>query len=67
MKASNRKTRSDKFPLTFHPTGQYCKKKRPEEKYITSALTGNRHFKRFPEQAILSFTIPEVIHTCRQS
>jgi len=21
-----RKTRSDKFPLTLHPTGQYCKK-----------------------------------------
>jgi len=26
MKASNRKTRSDEFPLTLHPTGQYCKK-----------------------------------------
>lgn len=26
MKTSNRKTRSDKFPLTRHPTGQYCKK-----------------------------------------
>jgi len=25
MKASNRKKRSDKFPLTLHPTGQYCK------------------------------------------
>ncbi|MFC1764560.1 tyrosine-type recombinase/integrase [Planctomycetota bacterium] len=23
---SQRKTRSDKFPLTIHPTGQYCKK-----------------------------------------
>lgn len=23
---SKRKTRSDKFPLTLHPTGQYCKK-----------------------------------------
>ena len=23
---STRKTRSDKFPLTLHPTGQYCKK-----------------------------------------
>jgi len=21
-----RKTRSDKFPLTLHPTGQFCKK-----------------------------------------
>ena len=26
MKASKRKTRSDKFPLTLYPTGQYCKK-----------------------------------------
>lgn len=26
MKNLKRKTRSDKFPLTFHPTGQYCKK-----------------------------------------
>ena len=23
---SKRKTRSDKFPLTLHKTGQYCKK-----------------------------------------
>jgi len=23
MKVSKRKTRSDKFPLTLHPTGQY--------------------------------------------
>ena len=26
MKGQRRKTRSDKFPLTLHPTGQYCKK-----------------------------------------
>ena len=26
MKSPRRKTRSDKFPLTLHPTGQYCKK-----------------------------------------
>ena len=26
MKSSIRKTRSDKFPLTLHPSGQYCKK-----------------------------------------
>ncbi len=26
MKNSTRKRRSDKFPLTLHPTGQYCKK-----------------------------------------
>jgi integrase len=26
VKRTKRKTRSDKFPLTLHPTGQYCKK-----------------------------------------
>jgi hypothetical protein len=26
MKSTKRKRRSDKFPLTLHPTGQYCKK-----------------------------------------
>lgn len=26
MKSLKRKTRSDKFPLTLHPSGQYCKK-----------------------------------------
>ena len=26
MKTSNRKTRSDKFLITCHPTGQYCTK-----------------------------------------
>lgn len=26
MKIIKRKIRSDKFPLTRHPTGQYCKK-----------------------------------------
>ena len=26
MSNLKRKTRSDKFPLTLHPTGQYCKK-----------------------------------------
>jgi hypothetical protein len=49
MKISKRKTRSDKFPLTLHPTGQYCKKirgkiryfgkdkKKALEKYLTQA------------------------------
>jgi hypothetical protein len=26
MSKAKRKTCSDKFPLTLHPTGQYCKK-----------------------------------------
>ena len=34
MKISKRKTRSDKFPLTLHPTGQYCKKIRGKIRYF---------------------------------
>ncbi|HCO96847.1 MAG TPA: hypothetical protein DIU00_23390 [Phycisphaerales bacterium] len=49
MMNSKRKTRSDKFPLTLHPTGQYCKKingkiryfgkdkKKALEKYLAQA------------------------------
>jgi len=49
MKRTKRKTRSDKFPLTLHPTGQYCKnikgkiryfgtdKKKALERYLAQA------------------------------
>jgi len=34
MKRSRRKRRSDKFPLTLHPTGQYCKKIKGRIRYF---------------------------------
>jgi len=34
MMNSKRKTRSDKFPLTLHPTGQYCKKIKGKIRYF---------------------------------
>jgi len=34
MKRSKRKRRSDKFPLTLHPTGQYCKKIKGKIRYF---------------------------------
>ncbi|MHC4114684.1 MAG: tyrosine-type recombinase/integrase [Planctomycetota bacterium] len=36
MKTPKRKTRSDKFPLTLHPTGQYCKKIKGKIHYFGS-------------------------------
>jgi hypothetical protein len=32
--SSKRKTRSDKFPLTLHPAGQYCKKIKGKIRYF---------------------------------
>ncbi len=34
MKSSKRRTRSDKFPLTLHRTGQYCKKIKGRTRYF---------------------------------
>ena len=36
MKTLKRKSRSDKFPLTLHPTGQYCKKVKGKIYYFGS-------------------------------
>ena len=44
-----RKTRSDKFPLTLHPTGQYCKKIRGKLYYFGSDK--KTALKRYLEQA----------------
>lgn len=46
---SKRKTRSDKFPLTLHPTGQYCKKIRGRLYYFGSDK--KKAFDSYLEQA----------------
>jgi len=46
---SKRKTRSDKFPLTLHPTGQYCKKIRGKLYYF--GTNKKQALKRYLEQA----------------
>lgn len=46
---SKRKTRSDKFPLTLHPTGQYCKKIKGKLYYFGSDK--QRALERYLEQA----------------
>ena len=49
MAKSKRKTRSDKFPLTKHPTGQYCKKIKGKLHYFGSDKS--QALERYYEQA----------------
>jgi len=46
---SKRKTRSDKFPLILHKTGQYCKKIRGKLYYF--GADKGRALERYLEQA----------------
>lgn len=46
---SDRKTRSDKFPLTLHKTGQYCKKIKGKTYYF--GTDKHRAMERYLEQA----------------
>ncbi len=52
MKGSKRKTRPDKFPLTRHPTGQYCKKIRGRMYY--SGSDRQQSLERYLDQATYS-------------
>ncbi len=49
MKTLKRKTRSDKFPLTLHPTGQYCKKVKGKMYYFGSDR--KKAYQRYLDQA----------------
>ena len=47
--SKKRKTRSDKFPLTLHPTGQYCKKIKGKLYYF--GTDKHQALQRYLEQA----------------
>jgi len=49
MKGQRRNTRSDKFPLTRHPTGQYCKKIKGKMHYF--GTDKKRALEKYLEQA----------------
>jgi hypothetical protein len=48
---SKRKTRSDKFPLTLHKTGQFCKKIKGKRYYF--GTDRQKALQRYLEQAAL--------------
>ncbi len=56
--SSKRKTRSDKFPLTLHPTGQYCKKIKGRIRYF--GTDKKQALKRYLGQATY-------LHGCQRS
>jgi hypothetical protein len=49
MSKTKRKTRSDKFPLTLHSTGQYCKKIKGKMHYF--GKDKRQALERYLEQA----------------
>ena len=57
MKRTRRKTRSDKFPLTLHPTGQYCKKIKGKIRYF-----GTDKKKAFERYHVYGFLSMESVH-----
>jgi hypothetical protein len=58
MKSSKRKRRSDKFPLTLHPTGQYCKKIKGRIRYF--GTDKKQALERYLGQ-------PTYLHGCQRS
>ena len=63
MKGQKRRTRSDKFPLTLHPTGQYCKKIKGKIPYF--GTDKKRALERYLEQAAyFRVTPPGSEHSC---
>jgi hypothetical protein len=62
MKRLKRKTSSDKFPLTLHPTGQYCKKIKGNIRYF--GTDKNKALERYLAQATYLHGAQSLIQKC---
>ena len=62
MKSSKRKTRSDKFPLTLHPTGQYRKKIKGKIRYF--GTDKKRALENYLAQATFLHGTQSLMHKC---